>query len=916
MTSRHDAHTFLTGATNFAERCDAWLVQFGAEAQSGWCRSQILQQSTELRNLRDALRWGPSIGLYGESQCGKSNLVSRFGKNLGAPCTPTGSLLLNDPTALELRSSRPWHTEGVPGIEFASWVDPAAGKEATGIVCRFTRTKPEGAIAGHFLVELMSQAELVSSLALGYDAEIREHGADKRKERLEKTLKKLRVSPKEPDPENIMGQLIEAWRFLSQEHVLGRSSLISDLDNGEEGWDEFARDCFRNGERPRFARGSDASDLDEFVGLLWDSLRPLTKLWRRVTNEQRKLEFARSLWVPVEAVCKDKPRGGERMPLVAVDWIHKVFDEGGYSCNVRRKVSGGGMTTSSLAQSIIVALAREIVFPVGDESCAEDSVLDVLDYPGARNEERNRDLSLPDMAPEVEREGATQALLRGKINRLFVSAVDYQDSTALCLVLSGSGGNPAAGKPIVRALRAWFEREGWRPGGAMRSAGAFPELDGGVAQERREPPFVVAVSKSDLVWGSGAQSFVAKIGQLKEKYCEGLDWMEQWWEGQPFNRIYWVHNPDAVGAKKPGDWDASHRESTIQRCLEMGEFNKHVGEPRKRLEALVGTPEKPPTDVADLFNDLRGQISPDRRVRKLIDRALDKVEKLAAAVNSSYIGDQDHKRTEEERALALKHVAALKKALSKDASVSHFLRALDMPASAMERAYQRAAHQASRDNEGNDRCDFDSFYNELCAMFTERFDKALRAESTWLRELGAGAGADNSNTVLAQIQARFSKMPNAPWFREAMENALAPMIEAFDSANLPIQALGSIGSAVWNRNMVWLGSVPEAPMYPAESPPRLRLRNAASEAILLHWKGRLSEVYATIDDPEKKTARHNLALGIVRRELSAAVGAFRAQLEQGSRATEPEWNSIRARLENLQKELAESRAEPSVQGGA
>ena len=902
MNSREYAQAFVRSAAEFSESCDFWIRRYPSEAKKvSWSRADFQRHGTVLLNIRDALRWGPSIGLFGESQCGKSNLVSRFAKGLGAPSTPSGSLLIADPTPAEKRASRPWNqgAAAYEGIEFASWIDPAAAKEATGIVCRFTRVVPADLQPGHFLVELMSQAELVSSLALGYDAEIKERG-EGRHQRLEHTLKRLRSAPREDDPERIMGQLVEAWNFLSADNMLGGSGLIQALDNGDEGWDDFARECFSEGKRPRFDRGADASDLDEFVGLLWDSVRPLTRIWRKLSLEQRRLGDVRSIWVPAEAVCKDKPRGGERMSLVAVDWIHRVFEEGSTSCVVRYKLPrAGGFQAASMPHAAIVALAREMVFPVGSGACAESELLDVLDYPGARNEERNIVLGQAEEDPQKAREGATQAFLRGKINRLFVSAVDYHDSTALCLVLSGAGGNPAAGRPVVRALRRWLNREGWD---ARNGAADGAEEPGAPATE---PPFAVAVSKSDLVFGIGPEAFNAKIGQLKEKYCEGLDWMERWWERQPFTNIHWVHNPDAVGAKKPSDYPGDQREATIQRCLELPEFNRHVAEPEHRLRALVGTSEHAATDVQDLFENLRGRIDSRARVTRLVDRALGELEQMVAKVHAVYLGHIDRTKAEAERELSRAHVQSLRRALRKDAAVSSFLRALEMPSWTLEKAYKKAAHLAGDDNEGNGEVDFEAFYDQLLAAFAERLDKGLHGDAAWLKELRR-APSEGVQTSLADISARFGQMPSAPWFRNAMKGAVGQMIEAHDPANVPVHALGSIGSAVWNRNMVWLGLVPEAKMRPADSPPKLRSRNAASVSILDHWEQRLGDAYVSIYDPQKRNLEHNRRLGEYRQKLLQAVRTFQESVSG------TEWGQTCARLEKLRRDLEDGDQE----GGA
>jgi hypothetical protein len=105
---------FIDSAYEFTRGMDVWFRSFGADrGHTGAQRLMLLHERAQLGCLRRAIRLRRSIGFYGESQCGKSNLVSRIGEGLGARATPSGSLLVMDPTPAG--EQVPWSADGHNG---------------------------------------------------------------------------------------------------------------------------------------------------------------------------------------------------------------------------------------------------------------------------------------------------------------------------------------------------------------------------------------------------------------------------------------------------------------------------------------------------------------------------------------------------------------------------------------------------------------------------------------------------------------------------------------------------------------------------------------------------------------------------------------------------------------------------------
>ncbi len=209
-------HHLASESVLFGERLDGWVRTHESIAQeNGLRRSQLVVPRMSLGQLRSALRWGPSVGLYGESQCGKSMLVDAFVDDLGAAMSTDQYLLVEDPTPTADWADparRPlWAGEASKpnGIKFAEWIDPSNRMESTGIICRFTHTRPDGVHDGCFLLELMSLSELVTSLAIGFEGESRSVWSPDRARNLQQATAQLRQCRIEPDREDILSILVE-----------------------------------------------------------------------------------------------------------------------------------------------------------------------------------------------------------------------------------------------------------------------------------------------------------------------------------------------------------------------------------------------------------------------------------------------------------------------------------------------------------------------------------------------------------------------------------------------------------------------------------------------------------------------------------------------------------------------------------
>ncbi len=877
--------TLASAASLFGEGLDDWARDFEHAAKvAGLRRSGLLNPRFSLHQLASALQWGPSVGLYGESQCGKSMLVSRFAAGLGALAGMDGSLLVDDPTPDAIRrdpSKRPrWYDDDGAaesgGIDFISWFDPQLNSESTGVICRFTHERPRGVRPGCFLVELITVSELVAALALGYQAESLVKAMPDREDSMRAVLSRLSKSQREPDVERIMPQLLHAWEYLSKPGVLGATERFRILDRpGAQGWDEFVRDCVDQGTRPSMSPRPDGSDLDRLVELLWDSSRSVTDVWRKCVAALQGLGWAERVSVSANDVCRD----GGRHSLVSVEWIRDLGQQGGMTCLVEPLGSDRG--ERAVPAAALVALTRTLVLPLarGSGSLAP---LDVIDYPGAITAQGNTDFELHERSDERAR----YALRRGKIERLFTNSVDYYDSTSLCIAAQAQG-NLTGGSVVMKALQQWLEREHWHS-----SRTPEPPPAG-----YSDPPLVVAITKADQAWEKAPQGFSSVIQNLEREYSKEPNWIAHWSPITPreprFTDVYWVHNPRY--AKPPlHNAPAGEIEAKLKRCLAVDEVTRYLRNPRERLAAIT---KNPPEDVGLLFDRLREVTRADRRLGRLCELVAERMVELHGRA-PGYIGRGDVERCRQAREAAGSHVRALRETLRRKPHVfSEFLHALSVSPEIVVRAFRRAADATARNEEDQfGVVGFEEFFDALTATFISRIDRELEREARWTRDLAP--------EIREHLVRQFRRLPSQNWFKGRLQAASAALINDFDPEATNVEALSSVVSSIWNRCMVWLDDLPPAPLRPAELPPRLRRESAATLSILEHWERRLPEVYERLDDPNDCARAHNMRLGALLAALRHAIEAFLAAVDR--HATEvPNVDSWRLAIGRMKRLLAD-----------
>jgi hypothetical protein len=860
---------FADASLEFARSFDGWLRQFGGRrGLGGQARLGLQATIADIDRVSSAMRQPASIGIYGESQCGKSNLVSRFGLALGARSTSDGSLLVRDPGVDP--SLAAWAREGTSGIEFAQWLNPINNDESTGIICRFTGHGPEPARSGCFVTRLLSHADLACSIALGHDRTVVDRAPEVP---LREAVDRLRLSPMEPDRDGLCAHLLLAWQDLFRAWGGDWRPAPRLTALREAGWPDFLQACFDRGERPRWSPRDGGGPFVRLASQLWSGQKHLTELYATLLESLQGLEHASEVSVPAEAVCRSPD--GSLSSLLDVNHLDRVFGphHGVAGVRVDFRSRAGGPRTVRMPHATIAALVRELVLPLEAEDPSRPLSVDVLDFPGARALARQHDLEGHDEPYKV----ALDVFRRGKLTRLFSAGVQLQDCTALCLAVSGNG-TLEAGPVVTEAIEEWLSREGW------------PQESG---RAMADPPLVVAVTKSDMLLKTGnSKVFGDRLREIDRRYGGQHSWMRNWCDG-PFQRVHWVHNPNARGRQPlPGkDDDGLLRDLHSYRA--DPDVCAHLP---ARADELFKAILEPPRDVDLLFESLREALAGARRNERLLARVMDHASRVAAEAQQLYLGKDEGRRVAQERAAAAADVAYLREGCARGRnSVSVFLKCLRIQAGDVQRACREAFKKAgAEDPHAVGVAKFESVYHQLYLGYCMRLERGMQ-------ELESDRGPHEER--LASLEARFRMMPTQDWFRDRVHSS--QVRQRFLSRN-PDQlvndpVLAAYVTTAWNRGTVWLDREPAATELP-RLPPRRREHHASSERILLHWDERLPEVYRQMVDPNRASEQGNPELGTLRARFREVVGAVADGVDPIDRAADSA-SGPRARMSSLLEAL-------------
>ncbi|MCW2457029.1 UNVERIFIED_ORG: hypothetical protein M2414_004790 [Rahnella aquatilis] len=525
-----------------------------------------------------------TVGFFGISQAGKSYLISALAAGTNGE--------------LEARY-------GTQLVNFIKEVNPVGGgKEATGLVTRFTRHAPDAPVGYPIPLRLFSEIDLAKILANTWFNDFNhEHLNDKIDEnRIEERLRPFLQRAGQASANNGVSSedIVSLWDYLN-------ASFRKSLEKLEHAWWPQVL---------KIAPVLNPHERADLFSLLWGEQPELTETYRSLAGVLAKLSHAKMVFAPLETLT-DHSNGS----IMNVDSLNRLGSSQDRTVEIRFWKENQQTGSAALTQAELAALTSELIFPLSEVT--SNSVMervDLLDFPGYRG--RLKLLALKDAAQEGQNP-VSQLLLRGKVAYLFERYTDNQEMNAL--VVCASSFKQSDVSDVGPVLNRWVEK----------TQGKTPE-------ERQK-------SKAGLFWAITmcdmriTDNLKKTESQLKEAW-EGMlhmtllerfsqyEWFKQWSSDKPFDNCFLVRKPgiDSPFLKlenEPGQESFKEVElaeryrdvlDTMGRLFITGNnVRQHVAEPKEAWQEMLKLNDG---GISRLTGALRGVAHLEFKLQRLRDQ--------------------------------------------------------------------------------------------------------------------------------------------------------------------------------------------------------------------------------------------------------------------------------------------------------
>lgn len=555
-----------------------------------------------------------SAGVFGPSQAGKSYLVSVLGRSKDVP-------LLVD-FAGETKN-------------FIQEINPEGGKEATGLVTRFTIVRGTRDRAHPVEMRLLTETDLVKIIGNGFLSDFDEH--TRRLGLPSEDEVRAVVARLEGQAKASAAHLDEITMFDIGEYFKATfTSSIGPLSRGGF-WDALTR----------FGHKLPSAARVELYSLLWGQCKDFTEIFKLLLRTLEELGHAATARAALTSLM---PR---KHSIIDVDILKYRLgtpeDQADAVSVVPELAEGGGDGPAvQVPRATLTALVAEIKVVMADKPWNFFEHTDLLDFPGARSREKNVDLP-PDPAERAF--SVRNILLRGKIAYLFQRYTEERELTCMLLCMPPSNQDV---KDLTSLVGKWVA-----------------QTHGDNAQARAQLPnalfFVLTKFDVELVEkpGDTPESFTSRIDTRLEASMYQLYKQEDWlqnWNGQAFANTYFLRNPgfklegvftyEGTGDARVETGVASAATERIAASragmLASERCAKHFTNPALAWDSALALNDG---GVKYLVDNLERVLSPKLKTRQLAGRLVEQGQVLDARLRLYYAAGDDASRKEKEAKL-------------------------------------------------------------------------------------------------------------------------------------------------------------------------------------------------------------------------------------------------------------------------
>jgi len=372
---------------NIIEKSIKWVKETesmqGAKGENAY--RNLINFRRKLNKKKFAMEGNPAAAMYGESQAGKSYLVSALLSIAGKPFK-----------VLDGRGGE---------FDFKNQINPRGNEmESTSVVTRFS-TKYKWINQDYpIMAKLLSPTDLVLVICEAYYNNLK----------VNKPLSFDELKEKINSFEITYANKSECQKLIIED----------DICDIEDYFDEnFSKLVYNNIKDANFFNKISAlitkipsEEWKDVFSLFWNFNPQLTKLFDDLIKQYSQLNFADMVYLPIDAVLRDK---GTLLDVSRLDEIYGSFNgqEPEYSeySTVFYKDKEDNEITTEFSKPYLCALTAELIF-VLPEVLKEDKPFldqtDLLDFPGTRRFETTNEENISDKS-------LTVLLRRGRVDYLF-----------------------------------------------------------------------------------------------------------------------------------------------------------------------------------------------------------------------------------------------------------------------------------------------------------------------------------------------------------------------------------------------------------------------------------------------------------------------------------------------------------------
>lgn len=486
------------------EKANSWIQTALEGNKRREAHDVLVKCRRELKKKRLVLESNPATAIYGESQVGKSYLVS--------------SLLSGKHSQFSLQGG-----DGMQYNFIESVNPPGGGSESTSLVSRFSVNYTP--IDNKFPIKavLLSPADLILVLCDSFYNDII----------LKETPEVHLLTAEELKVD--VNAIRESYKGLpSKQSILSEDDVLDISDYFDAYFQKADRikDSGYFKVIPQLVQAIEPSHWKDVFSLLWNKDHAFTELFGQLISEYQKLDFAQELYLPIESVLYTHGT------LLDVKRMHEIYSspdhlEPNYTPSTTVLLKNGSQVVFS--KSFLCALTAELVFGQPKELISEKPFLeytDLLDFPGARS---RMEIQLN----AVEKESIPALLLRGKVAYLFNK---YSDSERIRILMFCAKHEQTAQRFMPGLLNNWIGKV----------IGKDAEARGKYIDTSKVPPlfiigtfFNVNMAYDPLHDGKDQSSLNYRWKQrfdttLAKEYIEvenpTYSWFNNWTSAEPFFR--------------------------------------------------------------------------------------------------------------------------------------------------------------------------------------------------------------------------------------------------------------------------------------------------------------------------------------------------------------------------------------------